>query len=135
MGVTGSNSANFRNICPATSIPANLTIRRRILNHAEKTEAAAVANQVVKELAERWDKTENKSSVVLLGGGAVELLWLSSTIVGAVNNIPLLPKLMELIGLLYTAWFVYRYLLFKSSRQVFMQDFQELRKKMVSGDQ
>jgi len=30
---------------------------------------------------------------------------------------PQLPKLMELVGLGYTAWFVYRYLLFKDSRE------------------
>ena len=61
----------------------------------------------------QWDETENKSQVFVYGGAAVVGLWLSSTIVGAINSIPLLPKLMELVGLGYTSWFVYRYLLFK----------------------
>lgn len=61
-------------------------------------------------------------------------MWLSSTLVGAVNGIPLLPKLLELVGLGYTSWFVYRYLLFKSSRQELAADLEELKKK-VAGDE
>ena len=32
---------------------------------------------------------ENKSSVAIYGGGAIVVLWLSSTIVGAINSVPL----------------------------------------------
>merc|ERR1719359_1731154 len=101
---------------------------------AEKTKSSVDVDQVVKDLADRWDKVEDKTSVLLYGGGAIILLWLASTIVGAVNNIPLFSKLMELVGLSYTAWFTYRYLLFKSSRQELVQDIEELKKK-ISGDQ
>lgn len=37
----------------------------------------------------QWDAVENKTAVVVYGAGAVTLLWFSSTIVGAVNNLPL----------------------------------------------
>lgn len=37
----------------------------------------------------QWDGVENKTAVVIYGAGALTLLWFSSTIVGAVNNIPL----------------------------------------------
>ena len=37
----------------------------------------------------QWDGVENKSSVAIYAGGAVVLLWLSSTIVSAVNGVPL----------------------------------------------
>jgi hypothetical protein len=129
---------------------------------------------------------ENKTAVVLYGAGAVVVLWLSNTVVGAIDAVPLvrprvwraaaaapgaplcgrvrlqarthksvpklaraprslpprhartrnsqtrphpptptppnasplqIPKLFELVGLGYTAWFVYRYLLFQSSRE------------------
>lgn len=60
------------------------------------------------------------------------LLWLASTVVGAVNAVPLLPKLLELVGLGYTSWFVYRYLLFKSSREELLADIEELKKKITS---
>ena len=65
-----------------TSTPAPYTIHTHTHHHHQQ-----------------WDKVENKPGVVLYGAGAVVLLWLSSTIVGAINAIPLLPKLMELVGL------------------------------------
>ena len=37
----------------------------------------------------QWDRVENKTSVAVYAGGAVVALWLSSTIVGAVNAVPL----------------------------------------------
>merc|ERR1712149_161275 len=88
---------------------------------ANKSETSTEISQIVKDLSDRWDKVEDKTSVLLYGSGAIVLLWLASTIVGSVSNIPLLPKLMELVGLSYTAWFTYRYLLFKSSRQELLQ--------------
>ncbi|BDA44636.1 Protein CURVATURE THYLAKOID 1A, chloroplastic [Coccomyxa sp. Obi] len=95
----------------------------------EKTDVDVDA--IVKDLQEKWDGVENKSAVAIYAGGAVVLLWLSSTIVSAVNAVPLLPKLLELVGLGYTAWFVYRYLLFKSSREELLEDIEELKKKVT----
>jgi len=90
-------------------------------------------DKVVKDLQDKWDKVENKTSVVVYGAGGIVVLWLASTIVGALNNIPLLPKLFELVGLGYSAWFTYRYLLFKSSREELVEDIESLKKK-ISGD-
>jgi len=38
---------------------------------------------------------------------------LSDTFFDALSVVPQLPKLLELVGLGYSAWFTYRYLLFK----------------------
>uniref|UniRef100_A0A061SMW2 Protein curvature thylakoid chloroplastic-like n=2 Tax=Tetraselmis sp. GSL018 TaxID=582737 RepID=A0A061SMW2_9CHLO len=88
----------------------------------------------IKEASEKWEKVENKSAVAVYGGGALALVWFSSTIVSAINAVPLLPKMLELVGLGYTAWFVYRYLLFKSSREELIKDVDEL-KKRITGTQ
>ena len=68
----------------------------------------------------QWDGVENKPAVAAYAGGAVVALWLSSTLVGAINYLPLIPKILELVGLGYTAWFVYRYLLFKARPSQFI---------------
>ena len=86
---------------------------------------------IVKDLQTKWDGVENKTSVIVYGAGAVVLLWLASSVVSAVNAVPLLPKLLELVGLGYTAWFTYRYLLFKSAREELLADVQELKKKIT----
>lgn len=102
---------------------------------AETKETEAFdADVLVKDLQEKWDKIENKSTVAIYAGGAVVTIWLSGTVVSAVNAVPLLPKLLELVGLGYSAWFVYRYLLFKSSREELLQDIEELKKKITGTD-
>ncbi|GMH42518.1 hypothetical protein BSKO_10437 [Bryopsis sp. KO-2023] len=89
---------------------------------------------IVKDLTEKWDAVDDKSTIALYTGGAVALLWVTSSLVNAVNGLPLLPKFLELVGLVYSSWFVYRYLLFKSSREELLADIDELKKK-VSGDE
>jgi len=37
----------------------------------------------------QWDKVENKTGVVIYGAGAIVALWLSSTVIGAINAVPL----------------------------------------------
>ncbi|CAK8575277.1 unnamed protein product [Lathyrus sativus] len=40
-------------------------------------------------------------------------------------------NIMELVGLGYTGWFLYRYLLFKSSRKELATDIEALKKKIA----
>ncbi|KAL8495000.1 hypothetical protein ACS0TY_019241 [Phlomoides rotata] len=88
-------------------------------------------NELVEDLKKRWDAVENKTTVIIYGGGALVALWLSTVLVGAVNSVPLLPKIMELVGLGYTGWFVYRYLLFESSRKELATDIEAIKKKIA----
>ncbi|KAJ9679672.1 hypothetical protein PVL29_021566 [Vitis rotundifolia] len=92
------------------------------------------AGELFSDLMEKWDALENKSTVFIYGGGAIVAVWLSTIIVSAINSVPLLPKIMELVGLGYTGWFVYRYLLFKSSRKELATDIEALKKK-ISGSE
>ncbi|PWA84812.1 cyanobacterial aminoacyl-tRNA synthetase, CAAD domain-containing protein [Artemisia annua] len=66
-----------------------------------------------KKSCDCWDAIENKTMVVIYVGGAVVGVWLASTVIDAINGLPVVPKFMELVGLRYTGWFIYRYLLFK----------------------
>ncbi|XP_051130092.1 uncharacterized protein LOC127250645 isoform X2 [Andrographis paniculata] len=76
-------------------------------------ESPVDANELIEDLKQKWDAVENKPTVILYGSGAIVALWFASVVVGAINSIPLVPKMMELVGLGYAGWFVYRYLLFK----------------------
>ena len=40
----------------------------------------------------KWDGLENKTTVVIYGGGAIVAVWLSSILVGAINSVPLVSK-------------------------------------------
>ncbi|KAF8775903.1 hypothetical protein HU200_004037 [Digitaria exilis] len=96
--------------------------------------SAASGDDIIADLQAKWDAVENKGTVLTYAGGAVVALWLTSVIVGAVNSVPLLPKIMELVGLGYTGWFVYRYLLFKESRKELADDIDSLKKKIAGSD-
>ncbi|XP_024019020.1 protein CURVATURE THYLAKOID 1A, chloroplastic [Morus notabilis] len=99
---------------------------------ASSDETSSVdAGELFTDLKEKWDAVENKSTVLVYGGGAIVAVWLSAIIVGAINSVPLLPKILELVGLGYTGWFVYRYLLFKSSRKELATDIEALKKKIA----
>lgn len=98
---------------------------------SEETSTSVDANELFTDLKEKWDGVENKSTVLLYGGGAIIAVWLSSILIGAINSVPLLPKILELVGLGYTGWFVYRYLLFKSSRKELATDIEVLKKKIA----
>ncbi|PSN18574.1 hypothetical protein C7271_11795 [filamentous cyanobacterium CCP5] len=52
-------------------------------------------------------------------------------ILRAVNDIPLLAPLFELIGLAYSGWFIYRYLLRAANRQELIEDFNSLKAQVL----
>ncbi|KAK4769717.1 hypothetical protein SAY87_030249 [Trapa incisa] len=117
--------------CGKLSIASPRFASLRIKASSSSEESPIDANELFTDLKEKWDALENKSTVVLYGGGAIVAVWLSSVVVGAINSVPLLPKIMELVGLGYTGWFVYRYLLFKSSRKELATDIEAIKKKIA----
>ncbi len=66
--------------------------------------------------------------LIFLGVIAVKV---TLAIISAINDIPLLAPTFELVGLGYTGWFVYRYLLTKSTRQELVQEFESLKTQVV----
>eukprot|EP00270_Netrium_digitus_P003120 TRINITY_DN1353_c0_g1_i2.p1 TRINITY_DN1353_c0_g1~~TRINITY_DN1353_c0_g1_i2.p1 ORF type:complete len:179 (-),score=36.96 TRINITY_DN1353_c0_g1_i2:279-782(-) len=73
--------------------------------------------EAVGKLKAKWDELEDKTVVAIYGGGGIVTIWLSSVLLSAIDRLPILPSMFELIGTYYSTWFVYRYLLFKSSRR------------------
>ncbi|KAK6775088.1 hypothetical protein RDI58_026089 [Solanum bulbocastanum] len=74
---------------------------------------------------------KDSSSIILFGGVALTALWLTTSIVGAIDSVPLFPKLMELVGLGYALWFSARYLLFKKNRDEFAAKIEDLKQKTL----
>ncbi|KAA3475221.1 protein CURVATURE THYLAKOID 1A, chloroplastic [Gossypium australe] len=105
--------------------------RFSLLQTKASEETSVDAGDLFADLKEKWDKVEDKATVVLYGGGALVAVWLSSILIGAINSVPLLPKIMELVGVGYTGWFIYRYLLFKSSRKELATDIEALKNKIT----
>ncbi|GJN00088.1 hypothetical protein PR202_ga17245 [Eleusine coracana subsp. coracana] len=116
-------------VCPLRVQAAPRLSLLRVKAASEDTSASG--DELIEELKAKWDAIEDKPTVLLYGGGAIVALWLTSVVVGAINSVPLLPKILELVGLGYTGWFVYRYLLFKESRKELATDIESLKKKIT----
>ncbi|XP_020180454.1 protein CURVATURE THYLAKOID 1A, chloroplastic isoform X1 [Aegilops tauschii subsp. strangulata] len=122
-----------RNFSPLGLQGAHDTPRLSLLRAKASSDdtSAASGDELVDDLKAKWDAVENKSTVLTYAGGAIVAVWFSSVIVGAINSLPLLPKIMELVGLGYSGWFVYRYLLFKERRKELADDVESLKKSIA----
>ncbi|GJS05158.1 curvature thylakoid 1D, chloroplastic-like protein [Tanacetum coccineum] len=74
---------------------------------------------------------QDSFSIALLAVGGVSALWLTVSIVGAIDKIPLFPKLMEVVGLGYSIWFSSRYLLFKRNRDELASKIEEIKQQVM----
>jgi hypothetical protein len=82
----------------------------------------------LKEFIDNNQKSLINLLLIFLGIIAVKV---TLAIISAINDIPLLAPTFELVGLGYTGWFVYRYLLTNSSRQELGQEFQALKNQVM----
>ncbi|MEA5533984.1 CAAD domain-containing protein [Crocosphaera sp. XPORK-15E] len=51
-------------------------------------------------------------------------------VLGAIDDIPLLAPILQIVGLAYTAWFVWRYLWKASNRKELLAEFDALKNQM-----
>jgi uncharacterized membrane protein len=79
---------------------------------------------------------QNKSLLTALGWVLLGFIGLRVlfALISAINDIPLVPLILELIGLSYVVWFTYRYLLTADARQEFGQKVDQI-KQNVMGQQ
>lgn len=77
--------------------------------------------------------TEYRKPLVTVGliFGSIVSVKLTLALLGAINDVPLLQPTFELVGLGYSVWFVYRYLLKASNRQELGQEFNKLKDQVV----
>ncbi|KAI3731863.1 hypothetical protein L1987_63055 [Smallanthus sonchifolius] len=108
--------------------------RRSTMFHVKASEDASSSvdtDELFNDLKSKWDAVENKPVVIIYGVGGAVAIWLTSVVIGALNKVPLLPNIMELVGVGYSGWFVYRYLLFESSRKELTTNIESIKKKIT----
>ncbi|PVH67001.1 hypothetical protein PAHAL_1G406000 [Panicum hallii] len=70
-------------------------------------------------------------TLILTGAGAFVALWVLSSVVSAIDSVPLLPKVLELVGTGYTIWFTTRYLIYKESRDSLFGKIEDLKQRII----
>eukprot|EP00878_Enallax_costatus_P038014 GHUV01043136.1.p1 GENE.GHUV01043136.1~~GHUV01043136.1.p1 ORF type:complete len:200 (-),score=47.94 GHUV01043136.1:160-675(-) len=76
------------------------------------------------DLKRKWDNwdPEERNQTLLYGSGALVALYIPNAVVDAIERVPLIPGGLKLVGLLYSSWFFYRYLLFADGRSDLSRD-------------
>merc|ERR1719356_246907 len=93
----------------------------------DKKEVSVNVDEVVKGVTEKLDAIEDKPQAALYAGGALVAVLITNSIVTSIEALPLLPKLLELVGTGYSAWFTYRYLLKKDTRAELVADIEKVK--------
>ncbi|WVZ57469.1 hypothetical protein U9M48_007851 [Paspalum notatum var. saurae] len=89
--------------------------------------------EFVNALKQEWDRIEDKYAVTTLAVAATLGMWSAGGVVSAIDRLPLVPGLMEAVGLGYSGWFAYRNLLFKPDRDAFFAKVREVYEDIISG--
>jgi hypothetical protein len=76
---------------------------------------------------------EYKRPIVTIGLIIASLIALKLllAVLSAINDLPLFSSLFELIGMGYSAWFVYRHLLTASARENLASEFSSLKQQVI----
>lgn len=82
----------------------------------------------VSEFIQRYRRPIVTVGLIIAAFIAVKLVL---ALLGAVNDVPLLAPTFELIGLIYSGWFLYRYLLKASNRQELLGDIAAIRDQVL----
>lgn len=124
---TGLNSESAGIITPSTpkSSPTEGAVQEYL---SIGTSFLTQIFDILKKVIDTNQKLLVNLLLIFLGIIAVKV---TLAIISAINDIPLLAPTFELVGLGYTGWFVYRYLLTNSSRQELGQEFEALKNQVM----
>ncbi|CAI7781552.1 unnamed protein product [Closterium sp. NIES-53] len=127
-----SGSVHFNPLRVTAARPAVRVSRSNVaVVRAATEETAGTIQGFIDDVKAKWDGVEDKGTLALYAGGSVATVWLSATIVNAVNALPVVPNVLELVGTVYSGWFVYRYLLFKSSRKELAELIEDIKARIT----
>ncbi|BAF21513.1 protein CURVATURE THYLAKOID 1B, chloroplastic isoform X1 [Oryza sativa Japonica Group] len=102
----------------ATGIKYGLRASRGVaIRAADGTGSETEVPEVVKAAQDAWAKVEDKYAVTAIGVAALVGLWTAIGAIKAIDRLPLLPGVLELVGIGYTGWFTYRNLIFQPDRE------------------
>ena len=77
--------------------------------------------EITGTLNEKWDDTEEKPAAVALAVCGLVALVAADGVLHNIDGLPLIPNLLELVGIVVSGFFIYQNLLFKPDRQAFKE--------------
>ncbi|KAL3832803.1 hypothetical protein ACJIZ3_007539 [Penstemon smallii] len=93
--------------------------------------ATAETPEIVKTIQQAWEKIEDKYAVTSLAVAGGVALWGSAGMISAIDRLPLVPGVLELVGIGYTGWFAYQNLLNKPDREALIEKIKNTYKDII----
>jgi len=93
-------------------------------------ELSEKAQEYVEIVKQKWEETEEKPAVVAISIASFIAIWAASGVVDAVDKLPLVGGLLEVIGLGVSGWFAYRYLFNAADREELKDNIDNFFKKV-----
>ncbi|XP_042409083.1 protein CURVATURE THYLAKOID 1B, chloroplastic-like isoform X1 [Zingiber officinale] len=90
-------------------------------NEGTPAEASSELPEIVTTIKEEWNKLEDKYAVASLVFAGIIALWSATGIISAIDRLPIVPGVLELVGIGYTGWFIYSNLIFKPDREALLE--------------
>ncbi|MEH2179524.1 CAAD domain-containing protein [Nostoc sp.] len=123
LALEGADAANLPKLPPASEPESQWQqISRQISQFLE---------QLPQYLSEFFQNYKQPLITVALILAAIVTARLVLALLAAIHDIPLLSPLFELVGISYTSWFIFRYLLKASTRQELADEIQLLKNQFV----
>ncbi|XP_057504591.1 protein CURVATURE THYLAKOID 1C, chloroplastic-like [Actinidia eriantha] len=76
---------------------------------------------IVKSVQNVWENSEDRFALIGLGFTSIVAIWASANLITAIDKLPIIPSAFEFVGILFSSWFIYRYLIFKPDREELVQ--------------
>ena len=92
---------------------------------------ASVLGDAPEYVVATFNEYKRPITVIGLVFGILIAIKMTFAILSAINDIPVLAPTMELIGLIYTGWFVYRYLLKAHNRSELLSNLGEVQDQIT----
>ena len=123
LALEGTDTTNLPKLPPAPEPESQLQqISRKISQFLE---------QLPEYLSSFFDNYKQPLITVALILAAIVTAKVVLAVLNAINDIPLLSPLFELVGISYISWFIFRYLLKASTRQELADEIQFLKNQFL----
>ncbi|KAL4194004.1 hypothetical protein AMTRI_Chr05g57050 [Amborella trichopoda] len=90
---------------------------RTVVAMAAGDKSDSSSSSIIKSVQNSWNRSEDRLAIIGFGFAGVIAVWASSNIIRIIDSLPLIPSALEFIGILFSWWFIYRYLLLKPDRE------------------
>jgi CAAD domains of cyanobacterial aminoacyl-tRNA synthetase len=108
---------------PEAATPASEQIVQQVKDFAAK---------LIQQMQSSFSVEQKSAAIVaLLVIVAIPVIILANKVLNIIGGIPLLEPILELVGLAYTFWFGYRYLIFAQSRKELIDNIMGIKAKIM----